>query len=54
MINLAKRFADWLEKMSVAALAVGLFQGKWSAILLGVGTFSACMIISGLLGRGSK
>jgi len=38
-----KRVADWLEKVSVAAIAVGLFQGEmilWgvvtSAILLGL------------------
>jgi hypothetical protein len=25
-----KRIADWLEKVSVAAFAVGLFQGQWA------------------------
>lgn len=34
-ISMVRRVADWLEKMSVAALAVGLFQGKGYGVLLG-------------------
>ena len=26
--GMTKRFADWFEKVSVAAIAVGLFQGQ--------------------------
>jgi len=29
-----KRVADWLEKMSVAALAVGIFQGQMLGVLV--------------------
>jgi hypothetical protein len=29
-----KRVADWLEKMSVAALAVGIFQGQVLGVLI--------------------
>ena len=29
-----KRLADWLEKVSVAALAIGLFQQKLSGIFV--------------------
>ena len=51
-----KRLADWLEKMSVAALAVGLFQSRESefaltAIIMGAGAFSASMYLSWLIGR---
>ena len=56
MIMMAKRFADWLEKMSVAAFAVGLFQSHdafvaYSAIALGIGAFSTSMALSWYLGR---
>ena len=49
-----KRLADWLEKMSVAAFAVGIFQARDEAITLGIGTFAVSMMISWRLGRGSK
>ena len=32
---MAKRIADWLEKMSVAALAVGIFQGRALGVFIG-------------------
>lgn len=31
-----KRLADWFEKMSVAGMAVGLFQGKYYGIIISV------------------
>ena len=31
---MVKRVADWLEKMSVAVMAVGIFQGVWYGIFL--------------------
>ncbi|GAB1410280.1 hypothetical protein MASR1M90_14340 [Desulfovibrionales bacterium] len=37
-----KRLADWFEKMSVAGMAVGLFQGKYYGIIIGV----ALLIVS--------
>ena len=37
---MVKRFADWLEKVSVAALAVGLFQS------IAVVAFGGCMLLT--------
>jgi hypothetical protein len=34
-----KRIADWLEKLSVAGLALGLFQGTILGLILGAGFF---------------
>lgn len=34
-----KGTADWLEKMSVAAMAVGLFQGSVFGIALGIACY---------------
>jgi len=30
-----KRLADWFEKMSVAGMAVGLFQGQYYGVIVG-------------------
>jgi len=54
-----KRLADWLEKMSVAAFAIGLFQGRETgmaiaAIALGIVTFTSSMAISGRMERSGK
>ena len=38
-----KRLADWLEKVSVAALAIGLFQQKPSGILVAAFAFGWSM-----------
>lgn len=40
-----KRTADWLEKMSVAAMAVGIFQGSEYGVVLGVACYlgSLCL-----------
>lgn len=40
MLQLLKRTADWMEKMSVAAMAVGVFRGR----LDGVGIALACYL----------
>ncbi|MDO5484129.1 MAG: hypothetical protein Q4F27_04395 [Desulfovibrionaceae bacterium] len=38
-----KRLADWLEKMSVAALAVGIFQQKMEGVVIAVLAFGWCI-----------
>lgn len=38
-----KRLADWLEKVSVAALAVGIFQQQTSGIVVAVLAFGWSM-----------
>lgn len=40
MLQLLRRTADWLEKMSVAAMAVGVFQAR----LDGMGIALACYL----------
>jgi hypothetical protein len=37
-----KRLADWLEKMAVASLAVGFFEGITWTVALG----SVCLVLS--------
>lgn len=32
MLQLLRRTADWLEKMSVAAMAVGIFQARLDGV----------------------
>lgn len=41
-----KRLADWLEKMSVAAMAVGIFQEKNIGICLGIACFAASLYLT--------
>jgi hypothetical protein len=38
--------ADWLEKFSVAALAVGLFQDKEIGIVVAAVAFCGCMLLT--------
>ena len=45
-----KRNADWLEKMSVAAMAVGLFQLNFWAVLVGIACYAGSMYITRKLG----
>ena len=45
-----KRHADWLEKMSVAALAVGLFQGQALGFVIGIACYIGSMYITRKLG----
>lgn len=42
MTGMKKRIADWLEKVSVASLAVGLFQDK----LYGLPIAALCLAMS--------
>ena len=41
-----QRTADWLEKMSVAAMAVGLFQGQPVGVCLGLACFAASLYLT--------
>lgn len=41
-----KRTADWLEKMSVAAMAVGIFQGQSIGIFLSLACFAASLYLT--------
>ena len=53
MKQFLKRFADWLEKISVASLAVGMFQGGENAtfgVAIGVGSLLLCFVLD-CLGR---
>ena len=43
---MVKRFADWLEKVSVVALAVGLFQSNPFGIVIAVVAFGGCMLLT--------
>ncbi|MCL1916135.1 MAG: hypothetical protein FWG17_05465 [Desulfovibrionaceae bacterium] len=43
-----KRVADWFEKVSVAAFAVGIFQGQ---LVLGLIVAAAALMISLILTR---
>ena len=43
---IAKRFADWLEKISVAGFAVGLFQFNGIGITTGIAALVGTMIIT--------
>jgi hypothetical protein len=47
-----KRIADWLEKVSVAALAVGVFQGQsWGLWLAGVSLLTSLALTKYMEGR---
>lgn len=41
-----KRLADWFEKVSVASIAVGVFQGRMIGIFLSILCFGFCMYIT--------
>lgn len=41
-----KRTADWLEKMSVASMAVGVFQGSFFGFILGVACYFGSLYLS--------
>ena len=49
---MVKRLADWLEKMSVASLAVGLFQGSGWGIAVAAVAFFWCMFLTKRIGGG--
>lgn len=41
-----KRIADWFEKMSVAGMAVGLFQGKYYGIVIGLALLGVSLYLT--------
>ena len=43
--GMKKRIADFLEKFAVAALAIGLFQEKGIAVVLGALSFDICLYL---------
>ena len=49
-----RRTADWLEKMSVSAMAVGLFQGNDYGIAPGVACFLGSLYITRKTGGNCK
>ncbi len=38
--------ADWMEKVSVAALAVGIFQARFLGLFIAALFFAGCMILT--------
>jgi len=44
--SLPRRLSDWLEKMSVAAFALGMFQDKPDGLPLSIEALALSMIIS--------
>jgi hypothetical protein len=48
--GMLKRHAGWLEKMSVAALAVGLFQGQTLGFVIGITCYIGSMYLTRKLG----
>lgn len=47
-----RRTADWLEKMSVAAMAVGIFQLNPYGILLGMACYAGSLYLTRKIIRG--
>ena len=45
-----KRHADWLEKMSVAAVAVGLFQGQALGFVIGIACYAGSVYLTRKMG----
>lgn len=43
---MVKRAADWLEKFSVAAMAVGVFQEKVLGVMIGAACLVGCMYLT--------
>lgn len=46
-----KRTADWLEKMSVASMAVGLFQLNQYGIILGIICYAGSLYLTRKIAR---
>ena len=44
--NRIKRIADWLEKVSVASFAVGVFQEHQSGLVLAGAAFLVSMLLT--------
>jgi integrase len=49
---MTKRLADWLEKVSVAALAVGVFQGQTWGLWVAVICLATSLVFTKLIDRG--
>ncbi len=49
---MTKRLADWLEKVSVASLAVGIFQGNSLGLLVAATAFIGSMWLTQRMERG--
>lgn len=47
---MVKRVADWLEKMSVASMAVGVFQEQLFGIILGFACFLGSLYLTKRIG----
>ena len=47
---MVKRVADWLEKMSVASMAVGVFQEQLFGIILGLACFLGSLYLTKRIG----
>ena len=45
--KMTKRMLDWLEKISAGSMLIGFFQGSNEALILGLLTFCATIIIEG-------
>jgi hypothetical protein len=45
-----KRNADWLEKMSVGSLLVGLFQGQIIGVILGAAFYAGSLYLTRKIG----
>ena len=45
-----KRHADYLEKMSVAAMVMGLFHGYASGVVLGIACYLGCVYLTRKIG----
>ena len=45
---MVKRLADWLEKISVGSLLIGIFQSSWSGIIVAVASVTLCFYITWL------
>jgi len=47
-----KRIADWLEKVSVAAFAVGIFQGQFLwGVFVAIVALAASLVITKKIGE---
>jgi hypothetical protein len=41
-----KRIADWIEKFSVGAMLIGVFQYNWFGFTIGTILFVMCIVLS--------
>jgi len=48
--HMLKRHADYLEKLSVAAMVMGLFHGHVSGIIIGIASYLGCMYLTKKIG----